>query len=91
MLDTNKKREEIWPYAYVGYDSRDSSYKLAAAVKKGLSAMKVPFTDFKMQTVPCFKFLVENRALEYNSQDYISRIVEAYLDFMALCEEKSRL
>ena len=53
-LLTENQPVEIWPYAYISYDSRESSSKLATAVKKGLDALSVPFTDFEMQTIPCF-------------------------------------
>ena len=84
-----KKPEPIYPYCYIAHDSRESSKKLSDAAKKGLDCLRVPFTDHGLETAACFKYLVGNRALEYTSQDYTDGMVDAYLDFMSLCEEKS--
>ena len=51
MVPKSKKDpeyEKIWPHAYIGMDTRGSSPKLSAALKKGLDCLQVPFTDFEV-------------------------------------------
>ena len=56
----------------------------------GLECMKVPYTDFELQTTPQLHFLVANADKGLQPQDYIEHFTNAYVEFISLLDEPKK-
>ena len=73
------------PHVFIARDTRDSSPKLVAAIKRGLDCLNVPYTDFGLLTTPQLHYVTAHHKKEYTEECYIKHMTDAYIDFVELC------
>ena len=85
-----KSLKNVFPHVYLARDTRESSPALIDAIKIGLECMKVPYTDFELQTTPQLHYLVANSKSGLQPQDYIENFTNNYIEFISLLEEPKK-